>query len=132
MSAKTARIAVVGAGWWSQGWHLPHLGRNAKCELAAIVDPTAHPKSNLNPEMESLTQLSERYDCSTFSSLEEMLEPGSGAGEIDGVVVFRRYKCTRSVYVQTKCYKLLGCSDTFRQCRSRLALHVLSNELRGE
>lgn len=85
--SKTARIALVGAGWWSQGWHLPHLGRNAKCELAAIVDPTAHPKSNLNPDMESLMRLSERYDCATFSSLEEMLAPGSGAGDIDGVVV---------------------------------------------
>ena len=82
-----SRIALVGAGWWSQGWHLPHLHNNGKCVLAAIIDGNAHPKSPLNAEMESLNALSERYSAPTFSSLEEMMAPDSGAGPIDGVVV---------------------------------------------
>ena len=31
--ARCAQVAVVGAGWWSQGWHLPHLSRNPRAEL---------------------------------------------------------------------------------------------------
>lgn len=33
----TANIVLIGAGWWSQGWHLPHLHRNEKVTIAAIV-----------------------------------------------------------------------------------------------
>ena len=32
-----ANIVLIGAGWWSQGWHLPHLHRNEKVRIAAIV-----------------------------------------------------------------------------------------------
>lgn len=32
-----ARIAVIGAAWWSQGWHLPQLQRNPDAEIAAIM-----------------------------------------------------------------------------------------------
>lgn len=28
LAHRCAHIAVVGAGWWSQGWHLPQLSRN--------------------------------------------------------------------------------------------------------
>ena len=40
-----AKIALAGAGWWSQGWHLPHLDAHPHADVAAIVDPsfeTAH------------------------------------------------------------------------------------------
>ena len=33
----TANIVLVGAGWWSQGWHLPQLARNEKVTISAIV-----------------------------------------------------------------------------------------------
>ena len=33
----TANIVLIGAGWWSQGWHLPHLDRNEKVNISAIV-----------------------------------------------------------------------------------------------
>ncbi len=33
----TANIVLIGAGWWSQGWHLPHLHRNEKVTISAIV-----------------------------------------------------------------------------------------------
>merc|ERR1711968_141282 len=32
---KTAKICVCGAGWWSQGWHLPQLDNNPKVEIVA-------------------------------------------------------------------------------------------------
>ena len=32
-----ARIAVIGAAWWSQGWHMPQLQRNPDAEIAAIM-----------------------------------------------------------------------------------------------
>jgi predicted dehydrogenase len=80
-----ARIAVVGAGWWSQGWHLPQLDRNPQAELAAIVDPNAHPSSPMSPDMLSLAELSELYRVPTFESFDALL--ASDVGGIDGVVV---------------------------------------------
>ncbi len=34
---NVANIVLVGAGWWGQGWHLPHLSRNEGVNIAAIV-----------------------------------------------------------------------------------------------
>jgi len=81
---EVARIALIGAGWWSQGWHLPHLHRNPKAEIAAIVDPTAHPTSPMNPDMQSVAALSALYDAPAFDSLDELLATGMA---LDGVVV---------------------------------------------
>ena len=66
---RPARVAVVGAGWWSQGWHLPHLHRNPKAEIAAIVEPNPHPASPLNPGMEPVATLSARYDTPAAEAL---------------------------------------------------------------
>ena len=84
--ARPARIAVVGAGWWSQGWHLPHLHRNSKASIAAIVDPTAQPTSPMNPEMKSIAALSAMYSAPAFESLDELLADSAAAG-LDGVVI---------------------------------------------
>lgn len=70
MSSR-ARIVLVGAGMWSQGWHLPHLHRNSKAEIAAIIDSNFHPKSPLNPQMQSLSELAKIYKCPTFSTLSD-------------------------------------------------------------
>lgn len=87
-SAKAANIVLVGAGWWSQGWHLPHLQRNPKAKIAAIVDAADHPKSNLNPNLEPLSALKEKYQCPTFSSVEELFEKNKDlADSVDGVIV---------------------------------------------
>ncbi len=32
-----ANVVLVGAGWWGQGWHLPHLQRNERVNIIAIV-----------------------------------------------------------------------------------------------
>lgn len=83
---RTAKIAVVGSGWWSQGWHLPHLHRNEKVNLAAIVDSSSHPKSNLNPHLEPLATLSKKYKAPTFSSVSDLLKSDVGS-TLDGVLV---------------------------------------------
>lgn len=73
-SSPPAKIAVIGAGWWSQGWHLPHLDANPNAKIVAIVDPCPHPQSILNPNLVALTALSERYHgVRVFSSVDELL-----------------------------------------------------------
>jgi predicted dehydrogenase len=83
---RTANIAVIGSGWWSQGWHLPHLHRNKDVKLAAIVDSSTHPKSPLNPSLEPLSALSALYQAPTFSSVTDLLESELGP-TLDGVLV---------------------------------------------
>jgi hypothetical protein len=39
--APPARIAVIGAAWWSQGWHLPQLERNPDAVIAGIMQVSA-------------------------------------------------------------------------------------------
>lgn len=38
MSAKKARVAVIGAGWWSTTAHIPSLQQNPHAELVALCD----------------------------------------------------------------------------------------------
>ena len=78
-----ARIAVAGAGWWSQGWHLPHLSRHAGAKIAAIIEPSAAPRSAIST-LEQVSALGTRYSASTFSTLDEML--GSSTA-VDGLLV---------------------------------------------
>jgi predicted dehydrogenase len=85
MSKHKARIAVIGAGWWSQGWHLPCLDRNEEANIVAICDSSATPTSSLDPHLESLAFLQERYKTKIFSSVEDLLiEMGS---TLDGVII---------------------------------------------
>ena len=44
-TGRKARVAVLGCGGWTQGWHLPNLGRRADAEIVAVVDPSEHPGS---------------------------------------------------------------------------------------
>jgi len=83
MSQRRARIAVLGAGWWSQGWHLPHLSRHSEAEIVAIVEPNPHPRSAIN-ELESTAALGERYGCPVFSSLADAL---ASPLRLDGLLV---------------------------------------------
>ena len=86
-SSRAARIALIGAGWWSQGWHLPHLHRNPKAVIAAIVDPSAHPTSAMNPDMKSVAELSALYGAPAFESLDALLADDGASAGLDGVVV---------------------------------------------
>lgn len=73
------KVAVVGVGWWSQGWHLPHLDANPNVDLVAIVDR----EEQMNPDLDSLTTLSEKYNCRKYYSLKDLLKNE----DIDGMIV---------------------------------------------
>lgn len=81
---KHVRVACLGAGWWSQGWHLPHLSRHPDVIIAAIVEPSRNIRSTLNPEIEQVDELSKRYAVETFDTLHAALAAGI---ELDAVVV---------------------------------------------
>lgn len=80
----TARIAVIGAGWWSQGWHLPQISRHRAAAVAAVVDPSRQLRSTLNPDMRQLGEFGEMYACPVFLTLDEMLR---AEVDVDGVVI---------------------------------------------
>ena len=86
-SEGKANIALVGAGWWSQGWHLPSLSRNPACKIAAIVDTSEHPKSNLNPDLEPLSALQKKYEAKIFSSVDKMLADQEVGPKLDGCII---------------------------------------------
>ena len=59
----SARIAVVGSGWWATEAHLPALAANPDAELVAVVDP--------DPERRALA-VEQFQAASTYASVEEM------------------------------------------------------------
>ena len=71
----------------SQGWHLPALNNNPRSNLVAIVDSSSQPTSILNPDLEPLSTLSEKYKCRVFDSVEQLLEDTEIAPNLDGVMV---------------------------------------------
>ena len=81
---RVARIAVVGCGWWTQGWHLPHLERNPGAVIAGLCDPSPSLTSSLNPDMLQLPELQTKYNAPAFSSLQDLLDAGI---EVDGVLI---------------------------------------------
>ena len=83
------RVAVLGAGWWSQGWHLPHLSNNEQVRLVAIVEPSKHIKSTLNEHIEQVEQLAKRYSVPVFESLETLL---AASLPLDAVVIGASHK----------------------------------------
>ena len=92
--AKVARtdapagIALVGAAWWAQGWHLPHLHRNPDAKLVAIVQRSEQPTAAafLNLALETKTQLGERYGVPIYGSVEELIADEEAMKRVDGVV----------------------------------------------
>ncbi|SVA59937.1 uncharacterized protein METZ01_LOCUS112791, partial [marine metagenome] len=69
-----ARIAVVGAGWWSTYAHIPALQAHPQAELVAIADVDAA----------KLDKAASYYNIpSAFTDFREML----AKEELDGVIV---------------------------------------------
>lgn len=90
MATKTpSRVAVIGCGWWAQGWHLPHLAANAPhVVIAAIVDPSPLPVSTLaSSPLLSLVELAKKYKCPHYTSVEDMLADAELAPTLDGAIV---------------------------------------------
>ena len=80
-----ARIAVSGAGWWGQGWHLPHLHRRSDAMVTAIVERAAAPRSsNAAETLQTAAALSAQYDAPVFESVEALL---ASSTEVDGLLV---------------------------------------------
>jgi predicted dehydrogenase len=90
-----ARIAVIGAAWWSQGWHLPQLERNPDSVIAAIMQRSEQPTAAafLNLTLETKTQLKERYNVPIFSSCEELLADEETMAKLDGVIICTAHSC---------------------------------------
>lgn len=84
-AAPVAKIAVVGAGWWSQTRHLPHLANRADAQVLAIVDPNPRPATPLAPTV-PLRDLAAAHGAVAFRSVEEMLAHPLAA-RLDGVIV---------------------------------------------
>ena len=98
-----ARIAVIGAAWWSQGWHLPQLERNPDAEIAAIVQRSEQPTAAafLNLTLETKTQLRARYPgVPMFDSCEAMLADAATMARTDGVIVCTAHACHASMGAQ--------------------------------
>lgn len=74
MSSKKARVAVVGAGWWSTTAHIPALKNNPDAELVAICDR----------QPERLAKAEAAYGpVKTYTDVNEML----AKEELDGAVI---------------------------------------------
>jgi len=82
---KKARVVVCGAGWWAQGWHLPHLHRNPEAEIAAIVEPNPAPTC-VEGESKTTDQLHALYAVPIFRSMDELLA-SEVAKTVDGIII---------------------------------------------
>lgn len=83
---RKANIAIIGCGWWTQGWHCPGLDENEGANLMALVNTNPNPQSKLDPDMISLEDLGKKYGARTFLSLEELLDSDLAA-DLDGIIV---------------------------------------------
>lgn len=61
---RRARIAVVGAGWWSTTAHLPGVAQDPRAELVAVVDPDGARAG----------QAADRFGGQAFTDITEMIE----------------------------------------------------------
>ena len=115
-SEKKARIAVLGCGWWSQGWHLPHLSRHPQAEIVAVVDPNPTPRSAIN-ELVPVAELGKMYGCATFASLDELL----ASDVVHDVLLWLR----QAVLVRASELHQLGLHETL----GLVQVHVLFREI---
>jgi predicted dehydrogenase len=71
---STARIAVIGSGWWSTHAHLPALAANPRAELVGVVDS----------EPARRAAAAEAFNVpASFATIDDLLE----TVELDGVVI---------------------------------------------
>lgn len=82
--ARQVRVAVLGAGWWSQAHHLPNLSKNKQVSLVAIVEPSRNITSAAEEPIEQADQLTSRYGVPVFESMAQLL---AAKLPLDAVVV---------------------------------------------
>ena len=70
-----ARIAVVGCGGWTQGWHLPNLANRKDAVIAALVDPAEIPgvAGCVPSKCVAMAELAEQYKAPRYTSVEALL-----------------------------------------------------------
>jgi predicted dehydrogenase len=74
MAEKKARIALVGAGTWSRGWHIPQLVENKKSEFVAVASGRKVP------------EVSKQYGVPGFENIDALLaDPISKT--LDGIII---------------------------------------------
>lgn len=98
-----ARIAVIGAAWWSQGWHLPQLDRNPDSEIAAIMQRSEQPTAAafLNLKLKTKTELKEIYKgVPIFASCEALIADTETMAKLDGVIICTAHSCHMSMGMQ--------------------------------
>ena len=86
---KEARVAVVGCGGWTQGWHLPNLSHRDDATIVALVDPSDQPGvGGCVPTIcLPMDELCTKYrNARRYSSIEELLADDDDL-KIDGVLV---------------------------------------------
>ena len=86
-SRRRARVAVVGLGGWTQGWHLPNLHHRDDASIVAVVDPAEQPGvGGCVPTLcEPTAAVAAKYGAKQFASIDAALADASLA--LDGVLV---------------------------------------------
>lgn len=78
-------LSIIHPSARTEGWHLPALDHNPNANLVAIVDTSPHPQSTLNPNLEPLTALREKYHTAIYPSTTAMLQ--AIGPQLDGVLI---------------------------------------------
>lgn len=99
-SDKPAGLALVGAAWWAQGWHLPDIAKNPNSKLVAIVQRSHQPNppaEAFNTSLENKDQLKARYNVPIYSSCEELIADADVMKDVDGVIICTAHHCHASM-----------------------------------
>lgn len=74
-TGRKARVAVLGCGGWTQGWHLPNLGNRADTEIVAVIDPCEHPGGGgCVPSLcKPMPEVAALYGARWYTSLDALL-----------------------------------------------------------
>ena len=86
--SKKARVAIVGCGGWSQGWHLPNLAARNDAEIVALVDREDTPGvGGCVPSLcAPMDELCAKYGAKRYRTVEELLADDDELN-LDGVLV---------------------------------------------
>jgi len=82
-----ARVAVLGCGGWTQGWHLPNLANHPDAEIVAVIDPSEQPgiKGCVPSICEPMPAVAAKYGAKWYKTLDEVLADNAEL-KLDGVL----------------------------------------------
>lgn len=77
-----ARVAVVGCGGWTQGWHLPNLAKRTDVTIVAVVDPCDQPgvKGCVPSLCQPMEAVAAKYATRWYRTLAELLADKEALG----------------------------------------------------